>query len=125
MKRVQPGNILVIVLVMMVVGITIATMSLALVITTTQSMGGAMEADRMRTAAEGAIENAILKVLRNPSYSGETMTIDGIPITLTVTQGAQTTVMATAVKGTHRQRYQVVLQRTNGVLGVVSWLHID
>ena len=121
----QPGNILVVVLVLMVVGITIASMSLALVISTTQSLGGAMESDRIRVAAEGGVENAILNVLRNPSYSGESLVIDGLTVVTTVTQGANTTVIATVTSGTHRQRYQVVLQRVSGVLTVTSWQQID
>ena len=119
------GNILVVVLVIMVVGITIATMSLALVISTTQSLGGAMEGERLRAAVEGGVENAILNILRNPGYSGEDMTIDGLPVAVEVTTGVQTTIVATASNGAHRQRYQVVLERVAGVLTVVSWQQID
>lgn len=121
----QPGNILVVVLVLMVVGITIVSMSLALVITTSQSMGGAMESDRMRAAVEGGIENAILKLLRNPSYAGESMVIDGVAVVVTVTQGAQTTIIATATSGEYKQRYRVLLERISGVLTVVSWQQTD
>lgn len=116
---------MVIVLVIMVVGITIVTMSLALVISTSQSMGGMMETHRISAAVEGGVENAILNILRNPTYAGETLSIDGMPVTVTVVQGAQTTITATAVSGVYRQRYQVVLERISGVLTIVSWQHID
>lgn len=119
------GNILVVVLVLMVVGMTIVTMSFALLITTTQSLGGVMESDRMRGAVEGGVENAILNILRNPSYAGGTLVVDGLTVTTTVTSGTQTTILATATNGTYRQRYRVVLERVSGVLTIVSWQQID
>lgn len=114
-----------VVLVLMVVGIAIVSMSLALVITTSQSMGGAMESGRIRAVVESGVENAILKLLRNPSYAGESMVVDEVTVVVTVTQGAQTTIIATATSGEYRQRYQVLLERISGVLTVVSWQQID
>lgn len=124
--RRQPGHILVAVLVLMVVGITITTMALAVLVTSSQSLGGAMEADRISAAVEGGVENAILSVLRNPSYSGEeNLEIGGLLVDIEVTQGAQTTIRATAASGNYSQRYQVVLERIGGVLTVTSWQQID
>lgn len=119
------GNILVVVLVLMVVGMTIISMSLALVISTSQSLGGAMTTDRVRAAAEGGVENAILNVLRNPEYAGETLVIDGLDVTSTVTPGAQTIIAVTADHGAYTQSYEVVLERISGVLSVASWQQID
>lgn len=121
----KPGHILVVILVLMVVGITIVAMSLALVISTTQSLGGAMTADRVHAAAEGGIENAILKLLRDPTYTGEEMIVDDLPVTLAVTRGTQTVIVATAESGAFTQRYRVVLERISGVLTIISWQQID
>lgn len=123
------GNVLIVVLVLMVVGISLVALSLALAVSSTQLTGGAMSASRLRSAAEGGVENAILMLLRNPGTAGSTETIsleiDGIEVETTIERDVATVITATAADGSASQRYRVVLERLSGVLTVTSWQRID
>lgn len=62
------------------------------------SLGGLMisrasfEGERVLMAAEGALENGLLRLLRQPGYTGETLQVAGFDCTITVSGEAAKTV---------------------------------
>ena len=50
----------------------------------------------------GALENAFMQLLRNPNYTGETVTLDGSVCTITATAGSTKTVTTVCVSADGR-----------------------
>lgn len=121
----QPGHILVVVLLVMLIGIFTITMAASMIITTSQAHGSRMQSNSLRTAAESGVENAILNVLRDPAYTGETINIDGVDVGIVVQPGSPTTITATATGEQQKHVYRVTVDRINGMLSITSWTQIE
>ena len=77
------------------------------------------------SAAESGIENALIRLIRNPSYTGETMIFDdNRTVVVTVTGTSSQTITATATMGFVTQRVSVVIHYNEGVLMIDSWKSI-
>jgi len=75
-----------------------------------------------RSAAETGIENALIRFIRDPSYTGETMQLDSNRIvTITVVGTTKTTITAVGTIGFTSQRVQAVVYYNNGVFTIESW----
>lgn len=72
-------------------------------------------------AAESGIENALLRLLRDPNYSGETLTIGEATATITVTGTDPKTIISTGVAGEFARTIQAIAGYTEGILSVSSW----
>lgn len=117
----QQGSSLIVVVVLGVMGILIVTMGLALSITSTQSNAIYSESRRATFISESAAENALLRLLRDPSYTGETLTIDGGTATIVVTGSTNKTITVTTSVGTTIRQLQVETVEVNGITTVSSW----
>ncbi len=74
--------------------------------------------------AESGAENAYLRLLRNPNYKGETMTINGATVVATVSGSTNITINSQASSGTFIRTVQVILQYTNGKYVIQSWKEV-
>ena len=74
--------------------------------------------------AESGAENALLRLLRDPSYTGETLTIDTGTVTVVVTGAATKTITSTATSGNFVRKVQVVAGYTNGIFSITSWQEV-
>ncbi|OGG34951.1 hypothetical protein A2363_01880 [Candidatus Gottesmanbacteria bacterium RIFOXYB1_FULL_47_11] len=79
------GQALVVLLVFMVVAITMTTMAVALLVINANAASQVEQGDMAVAIAQSGAENAILRLARNPGYTGETLTVDGGSATVTVT----------------------------------------
>jgi len=100
----------------------LTTAAVALAISTTRDTTTLTLGERALTVAESGAENAILRLLRDPSYSGEL----GLPIgpgtaTIGVTGTSPKVVLSTGTVGTFVRQVQVTIAVTNGQLTVSSW----
>ena len=73
-------------------------------------------------AAETGAENALIRLLRDPNYSGETLPIDGALVTIEVGNGMVT---STATIDNSVRKIQLNYVYNNNVLTVVSWKEIN
>ena len=71
--------------------------------------------------ADSGAENALLKLERDPSYSGEVYTLGNATVTVIVTGGTTKTINSTVVSGDFTRKVEVLANYTNNVLSVTSW----
>lgn len=74
--------------------------------------------------AESGAENALLRLLRDPTYTGETLTIGSGQATMTVIGNNPKTISSVGTLGSFRREIRVVATLTNGILSIQSWREI-
>ncbi|OGK16093.1 hypothetical protein A2774_01840 [Candidatus Roizmanbacteria bacterium RIFCSPHIGHO2_01_FULL_39_12c] len=117
MKR---GQTLIMLLVFMIIAITVTTAATALILVNSasaQKMEGGIIA---YSVAESGIENGLLRLLRNPFYTGETLNLDEGTATITVTGSNPYTITSTGQSGSFTRVLQVVVNY-NGNMTIASW----
>ncbi len=120
-RRLQRGQTLVSLLVFSVMAISVAAAATAVMINTSQATH--ISESRMITqmAADSGIENALLRLIRDPTYAGESLTIDDITILTTISGDTTKTITSTATQGIYSQTIQATVQYINYQLTVTSW----
>ncbi len=109
----------------MVIGVLVTTGAVYMLFTNT-AVATTDELSMMaRTAAESGVENALLRLIRNPSYTGETLTLDGgRTATVTVASSSSEVITSAGSAGSVTRRVQATIQYNQGILTVVSWKEI-
>ncbi len=75
--------------------------------------------------AEGGAENAVLRVLRDPSYTGENdLPIGNGDADIVVTAGNPVSIVSTGKVGNFIRKIQVTMERTSGYYTITSWREI-
>ncbi|MDA1317265.1 MAG: hypothetical protein O3B87_04545 [bacterium] len=117
----QAGQTLVTLLVFSVVALAVTTTAISVTINTSHATQAVENRVYVQHAAQSGIENALLRMLRNPSYVGETLSVDDALVVTTVTGSDPYTITATANNGlfSHTQEAQVTY--TNNILTISSW----
>lgn len=117
------------------IGILLAVIVLVLSIITTAAVAISVSSLRDTTMlargqevyalAESGIDNAVLRILRNPSYTGETnLSIGDGNVTITVTGNNPYTIESTALLSGTTRRIRATLGSVAGVLTLTSWEEI-
>ena len=110
-------------LVFMIIAITVTTAATTLILVNsanTQKMEGGIIA---YSVAESGIENGLLRLLRNPFYTGETLTLAEGTATITVTGSNPYTITSTGESGNFIRVIQVVVNY-NENMTISSWREI-
>jgi hypothetical protein len=120
----QAGQALVPLLIFVVVAMMIITFTVSLVIVNSQNARVYLEGEQALSVAETGIENAMMRLLRNASYAGETLPVGSGQAVVTVT-GTQPYVI-TAVGSLNQQTRTVVVQATRsaGLFEITSWQEV-
>ena len=119
----KQGQTLLMLLVFMIIAITITSAATTLIIVNsanTQKLEGGTVAYHI---AESGIENALLRLLRNPNYAGETLSINGGTATITVAGSNPYNLTSTGKKGNFSRTLQVIVNY-NGNMTISSWREI-
>lgn len=74
--------------------------------------------------AESGTENAIQRFLRNPSYAGETLSLEGGTATTTVTGTNPKTITTEGVINNAHRKIQVTATTTSGIISISAWSEI-
>jgi type II secretory pathway component PulK len=123
-KITQSGQALVTLIVFAAVASMILTGAVAVSLETTRATSGATLGQETKAIAEAAANSAILRLVRDPSYTGETMTIGNGTATIVVSGSTTKTITINAVNGSYRRQLQVIGSYTNNVFSVTSWIEI-
>jgi hypothetical protein len=123
-RHVQSGQSLVMLLIFMIIALTITSAAIAMIVINTRTTGKFALGTVAYYAAESGAENAILRLLRNPNYSGETMAVGDGSAVITVSGVDPKTITSVGVVGDARRTIQVVAGYTNNILTVSSWKEI-
>lgn len=123
MKKNKQGQTLLMLLVFMIIAITVTTAATSLILINsgnTQKMEGGEIAFNV---AEAGIENGLLRLLRNPNYTGETLSLNEGVTTIVVTGTNPYTITSTGVNGNFSRVIQVIVNY-NGNMTITSWREI-
>jgi Tfp pilus assembly protein PilX len=119
------GMALVTVLIFSVVAIIVITLGITLMIIQTGSSSKATSSKKAIFVAESAMENALIRLLRNPSYAGETLTFSDGTATIIVTGNTTKTVSVSSDVFSSNRTIEVVLSELNGVNSIISWKEVQ
>ena len=121
MKYNTSGQALVILLVYMVIAMITTSMAVALVIINATSTSHVEQGDMALNTAESGAENALIRLIRTPNYTGETLTVGGGSATVTVSGSSDKTILSEGVIGGYERNVQVVVRFLGGVMTILSW----
>jgi len=117
----SPGYSMVAILVISVVGIIISTALVATVITNSQNASKMEQGFQALGTAESAAENAILKLLRDPFYTGESMTVGDCTADVTVAGETDKTITSTSTCNNFVRTVEITATYNQGMLSINSW----
>lgn len=117
----QKGQAFVTLIVFVAVATTL--ISAAVVVTLVNSQGTSKYAlgEETLIIAESGAENALLRLLRDPNYTGETLTNVNGTATITVTGSTTKTITSEGVNGNFKRKIQVVGSFSNNIFSITSW----
>lgn len=115
------GQALVMLLFFMLIGITVTTAAVHILINNVTGVSTVEQSALAYATAESGVENALLRMLRDSQYSGETLIMGGGTVVTTVSNGAIT---ATGTVGGATRKVQVQTVYNNDILTVSSWKEI-
>ena len=117
----QKGQAIVTLMFVMVIALTVIT-AVVIVAANNIASGSSLEQGTVAYyAAEAGAENAIIRKLRDPSYSGETLSVDGASVTISVNGD---TITSVAQYSNAVRKIEVQTTYNNNVLSVTSWKEI-
>lgn len=120
----ESGQALIILLFYMVIAVTLVTTAVALTVSSSFNTMQEEEGNHALELAENGVENALLRLLRDTAYSGETMSIGDDSVSISVTGGATKTIISTGTRGSYQKALRVTATFANGVLNLISWQEI-
>lgn len=118
------GQALVTLLFFMIFAITITSAAVVVVISNSLAASKFDQGNVTFYIAESGIENALMRLLRDPNYSGETLTIEGGNAIIQVSGTNPKTITSQGTIGNFSRTIQVRVDYTNNILSVQSWKEI-
>lgn len=120
------GQALITLLFYVLILVTVITASIMLLIINLSSAQKVQDGTRAYYIAEGGAENALLRVLRDPTYTGEVNLPvgDGFATTV-VTPGNPTTIISTGRVNNFVRQIQVIADFTSGYYTISSWREVQ
>lgn len=124
MKKItkESGQTLVSLMIFMVTAIIIITAAVAVIISNAKSTSKFYQGIVSYDLAESGIENAIIRLLRDPSYSGETLALGEDTVQIQVLGGGASpyTITSTSTNGNFKRTIQATASYNN-ILTISSW----
>ncbi|QQG40542.1 MAG: hypothetical protein HYV37_03155 [Candidatus Levyibacteriota bacterium] len=120
----QKGQSLITLLFFMIIAITIISASVVVTLVNTQSTSRLEITNNAYVMAENGAEDAILKLLRNPDYTGESFSLGEANI---ITQVSGTNTKAATIEARLNgfiRKIQVNLDYSNNILRMISWKEV-
>ncbi|MBI2611956.1 hypothetical protein HYW54_04415 [Candidatus Gottesmanbacteria bacterium] len=118
------GQILVTLLFFVVIAIIITSGAVVVILTNSLSASKFAQGNVAYYIAESGIENALLRLLRNPSYNGETLAIEDATALITVSGDNPKTITSVGSIGNFSRTIEVIADYTDNILTVTSWKEI-
>jgi hypothetical protein len=115
------GQALITLLFFVLISLTITSAAIIIMITNSLSASKFMEGDLSYYAAESGIENALLRLLRDPNYTGETLTIGDTTALVTVSGSNPKTVVSVGRNGNFERRISAQMTYSSGYYTFSNW----
>jgi hypothetical protein len=120
----QSGQTLVMLLAFMAMAIIMTTAATAVTLVNSQTSSKYSLGQEALRYAESGADNALQRLLRDPSYLGETLSVGTGTATITVSGSGTKTIVSEGVNGSFRRRVQVTATWASNVLTVTSWSEV-
>lgn len=117
----QAGQTLIALLIFMMVIITLTTVAATITIVNVRSNNAFADGQQALSYAESGAENALMRLMRNPAYTGETITFADGTVTISVSGTTSKTIVSEGTSGNHRRTVTVTADHINNVLAPTSW----
>lgn len=126
MKKIysNSGQATVTLLFFMIIAITITSAAIVLMVNISAATSSFQQGSSVSFIAESGIENAIIRLLRDPLYSGETMDVGDGTAVITVTGINPKTIISKGRLGNFLRAIQVQASYTDNTLSIISWKEI-
>lgn len=118
----QAGQAVLTLLVFMTISVAIITAIVIMVLNNITALSAVEQGTVAYYVAETGVENALLRLLRDPTYTGETLPIDGGSVVIQVDNGIAT---STATVSNSVREIQLNYVYNNNVLTITSWKEIN
>lgn len=114
-------------LIFIVIAVMITTASVAMIVTNLQASDKLYQGTTALDVAESGAETAMIKLLRDPNYAGETVAVGTGQATIIVASAGATTktIISKGTIGNFTRKIQVVADYTNSILTASSWKEIQ
>ena len=119
----QHGQALITLIFFVLISVTIASGAIIMIAVNSMTLTKLQEGNISYDAAEAGIENAILRVVREPSYSGETLTIGNLTVNITVT-GSNPKIIEAVGTGNFKRKVSVQMTENSGRYTISNWKEI-
>jgi hypothetical protein len=117
----QSGQTLIALLIFMILAITITATAAAITIINTQGNSSYVNGQAALGNAETGIENALLRLERDPSYGGETIALSPGSVTVTVTGSSPKTITAVGLAGSFKRTVIATATSSGGIITMTTW----
>lgn len=118
------GQSLVSLLFFMIVAVTVASASAIILLVNSLSTASFQEGLAAFAVAESGAENAILRLLRDPAYSGESVVLEKGTAQISVSGSNPKIVNSIGRSGNFQRQIQINIVINNGVYSTTSWKEI-
>lgn len=117
------GQALIALVIFMVVATIIISGAVTVIVVNSKTTGKFYQGVVSYDIAEAGIENALIRLLRDPNYTGETLTIGSDTTTIQVTGGGAVPYIITSSSNASnfKRVIQVVAEYNNNTLTIDSW----
>lgn len=116
----ENGQALITLLFFVIIGITVTTSAIIIIGVDILSGTKLQQSTIAYEVAESGADNALLRLLRDPTYTGETMNIGTNTATITVTGSGPYTIVSTGTVGNFTRKIQIVATYNDNLLTVTS-----
>lgn len=124
MKK-NKGQTLVALLFFVLIGIMVTSVSTTLFFTNLRGDQASESSEILRQVADAGAEMALIKLLRNKNYSGESVVINNSNVTIEVVGGNTKTINVTSIDENNLEiKIQVIVNYANNVLNMISYKQI-
>ncbi|MDP2637952.1 MAG: hypothetical protein Q8P26_02745 [Candidatus Levybacteria bacterium] len=120
----EKGQALVTLLFFVIISLTITSAAVIIIIINSISASKSQEGALAYYAAESGVENALLRILRDHNYTGETLVVGGVTVIVTVEGSDLKNVISVSRNGDFKRTIQAQMYYNNGYYTVSSWKEI-
>ena len=120
----ESGQALITLLFFVLISLTITSGAIIIIIINSLSVSKSQEGTLAYYIAESGVENAMLRLLRDPNYAGETLIIGESTVIITVTGSNPKTAVAVGQNGNFKRTIQVDMDYNNGYYIISNWKEI-
>ena len=118
------GQALVTLLFFMIIAITVTSGAVMIMLSNSLSASKFDQGNSTYYVAESGIENALIRLLRDPNYTGETLPVDSGNAIISISGTNSKTIISIGKIGNFSRTIQVTADYTNNILTIQSWKEI-